>query len=82
MSSSGELQLAVLQKIFDALKKNEWSGIRAAIELGMCDKTLRKYRRELVRLGWPVEEWKREGKSTLSKQRKKYKARVDYAPTI
>jgi hypothetical protein len=71
---SDAVQLAILQLVYDALKNNDWSGKKASLELGMCDKTLRTYRKKLVELGWPVQQWDRTGKK--KNPSKKYRARV------
>lgn len=45
---SDAVQLAILQLVYDALKNNDWSGKKASLELGMCDKTLRTDRKSVV----------------------------------
>jgi response regulator of citrate/malate metabolism len=71
ISKTGELQLVVLETVFEALKQNEWSTASAAIQLNITVKTLRKYRRMLEEMGWDVEKW-----NGSARPRRRYKSPV------
>jgi hypothetical protein len=57
-----KIKIAILEEIFHFLSENEWSIARTAKYLKMNPATVSKYKKQMEKLGWPVQTWERAGK--------------------